>query len=163
MVSDLKHFKLIILPVCLFSFLSSQSATVQTAARAGGASTAQVPNGYYNITASQADGWTFTVSGFVSGGSYRVKANNDGGGTWNNVTGFVSNPGTAFSFTIDEATVNAASNVAVADGNRVFFQVQSFNGDNVSQGQVNAEVTGGYGGNHCFYIDRVSPEQLYVE
>ena len=56
----------------------SQSASVQTAARAGGASADQVPNGYYNITASQADGWTFTVSGFVDGGAYRVKANNDG-------------------------------------------------------------------------------------
>ena len=78
----------IIIFAFLSTFLIGQSASVQTAARAGGASTAQVPNGYYNITASQADGWTFTVSGFVAGGAYRVKANNDGGGTWNNVTGF---------------------------------------------------------------------------
>ena len=147
----------IIIFAFLSTFLIGQSASVQTAARAGGASTAQVPNGYYNITASQADGWTFTVSGFVAGGSYRVKANNDGGGTWNNVTDFVSNPGTAFSFTVDESTVNGATNVAVADGNRIFFQVQSFNGDMVSQGQVAATVSSGYGGNNAFYIDRVRP------
>ena len=43
----------------------SQSATVQTIARAGGASADQVPNGWYNIVAAQSDGWSFTVSGFI--------------------------------------------------------------------------------------------------
>ena len=101
----------------LSTFLIGQSATVQTIARAGGASADQVPNGWYNIVAAQSDGWSFTVSGFTSGGRYTVKANMDDGGTWNNVGDIKNNPGTAFTFTVDQNTVNNASNVSVADGN----------------------------------------------
>ena len=87
------------------SSVFSQSASVQTIARAdAGKSAAQVPNGYYNITASQSNGWKFTVSGFQDGGAYRVKGN-DGGGSWNNIGSIVSNPGTAFSFTVTETAV----------------------------------------------------------
>ena len=50
------------------SSVFSQSASVQTIARAdAGKSAAQVPNGYYNIVASQSNGWKFTVSGFRDG------------------------------------------------------------------------------------------------
>ena len=134
-----------------------QSATVQTIARAGGASTADVPNGWYNIVAAQSDGWSFTVSGFTAGGLYRVKANMDDGGTWNNVGSIESNPSTAFTFTIDQNTVNNASNVAVADGNKIYFQVQDLNGDGVSQWQGDADVTGGISSCDCFYIDVTRP------
>ena len=99
----------------LSAFLLGQSATVQTIARAGGASTADVPNGWYNIVAGQNDGWSFTVSGFTAGGSYRLKANMDDGGTWNNVGSVENNPGTAFTFTIDQNTLNMQFNFIVTD------------------------------------------------
>jgi len=156
-VSILKHLQKVIILSFILSSLFSQSATVQTIARAGGASADQVPNGWYNIVAAQSDGWSFTVSGFTSGGRYTVKANMDDGGTWNNVGDIKNNPGTAFTFTVDQNTVNNASNVSVADGNKIYFQVQDMNGDGVSQWQGDADVTGGISSCDCFYVDVTRP------
>ena len=139
---------------CLFA----QSASVQTIARAdAGKSAAQVPNGYYNIVASQSNGWKFTVSSFQDGGMYLVKGNMDNGGTWNNIGSITANPGTAFSFTVTETAVNAASNISVASGNQIFFQVLSYNGDGSVDGQVAATVTSGYNGTNSFYVDKTAP------
>ena len=96
-------------------------------------------------------------SGFTSGGRYTVKANMDDGGTWNNVGDIKNNPGTAFTFTVDQNTVNNASNVSVADGNKIYFQVQDMNGDGVSQWQGDADVTGGISSCDCFYVDVTRP------
>ncbi|MBC8345550.1 MAG: T9SS type A sorting domain-containing protein [Candidatus Marinimicrobia bacterium] len=149
--------KFILVFIFIGPLLYSQSASVQTTASANGATTTQVPNGYYNVTASATNGFTFTVSSFIDGGAYRLQGNMDGGGTWNNIGSITNNPSTAFTFTIDETTINAASNITFASGNQLFFQIQSLNADFSLHGTVAATVTSGFGAANAFYIDKTAP------
>jgi len=128
-----------------------QSASVAVRASSG------VPDGYYNIAASVADGFTFTVSGFQAGGYYMVKASNSDGSYQNSLGSIQANPSTAFSFNIDEATIAGTSGLTFASGQQVYFQVQSINSNLSQHGIVSATVSNGYGGNNAFYIDKTAP------
>ena len=122
-----------------------------------------MPDGYYNIAASASDGFTFTVSGFKAGGFYMVKASNSNGSFQNSLGSPQANPSTAFSFTVDEATISATAGVTFASGQQIYFQVQSINSDFSQHGTVSATVSNGYGGNNSFYIDKTAPTVTGVD
>ena len=150
--------KNLIFILTLFSgYTFSQSASVAVRADSG------VPDGYYNIAASVADGFTFTVSGFQAGGYYMVKASNSDGSFQNSLGSLQANPSTAFSFNIDEATISGTSGLTFASGQQVYFQVQSINSNLSQHGIVSATVSNGYGGNNAFYIDKTAPTVTDVD
>ena len=108
------------------SIIFAQSATVQTIARATGASSADVPNGKYNILAGVSNGWRITVSSFQSDVRYRVYASNT-----NHTTGFTSvkdgvNPGTSFNIDITETNILDGGK-STSNNQNIWFKIQSLN------------------------------------
>ena len=140
------------------SIIFAQSATIQTIARATGASSADVPNGKYNILAGVSNGWRITVSSFQSDGRYRVYASNT-----NHTTGFTSvkdgvNPGTSFNIDVTETNILDGGK-STSNNQNIWFKIQSLNSSGgLDDGSHYFLVTtAGGANNNGFYIDKVRP------
>ena len=140
------------------SAVFAQSATIQTIARATGASSADVPNGKYNILAGVSNGWRIAASSFQSDGRYAVYASNT-----NHTTGFSLvksgvNPGASFNIDVTETNILDGGK-STSNNQNIWFKIQSLNsGGGLDDGAHYFLVTtAGGANNNGFYIDKVRP------